>query len=154
MYSSWQYSRNLMKHLTASSTSNPQLVFRALSCQSCLEEKAMMESAVCCQQMSQKAKHMQSEFSTACGKEAQFPSWHLPAGFVPQQVLTLLLFQATLFIIQHFVEATGRSGLSDLPQCPCCGGNVLGLPELLACCLLLYGNEQPMALALCDQFHR
>lgn len=49
------------------------------------------------------------------------------------------------FTFQH--NTSGRAVLTNLLWCPGCGANVQhmpGMPQLLACCLLPYGNIWPM----------
>lgn len=46
---------------------------------------------------------MQSKFSTACGRDAQFPSWPLPET-LGRVFLTFLPFSDTLFILYYFLQ--------------------------------------------------
>lgn len=137
----------------------------------------MTESVVYCHQISQEIMHMQSKFSTAYRRDAQFPSWPLPET-LGRVFLTFLPFSDTLFTLHYFLQVfmcvgvhsgiphmpflffsfaflstirdngSGRAGLSYLWHLNC-GGNVQHMLEML-----LYSNVWPMALHLYEHFYQ
>lgn len=63
----------------------------------------MTESVVYCHQISQEIVHMQSKFSTAYRRDAQFPSWPLPET-LGRVFLTFLPFSDNLFALHYFLQ--------------------------------------------------